>query len=93
MPTRQACLSALFAVTLAVALPGVAAAVHGSSAGSGYAAAPARPSANINAAANDYDSDNDGLIEVDSLARLHAIRWDLDGDGATDEGAAAENAA
>ena len=32
----------------------------------------------------DYDSDDDGLIEVDSLARLDAIRYDLDGDGAAD---------
>ena len=29
----------------------------------------------------DYDSDDDDLIEVDSLAQLNAIRWDLDGDG------------
>ena len=29
----------------------------------------------------DYDIDNDGLIDVDSLAKLNAIRWDLDGDG------------
>ena len=29
----------------------------------------------------DYDTDNDGLIEVDSLAKLNAIRWDLNGDG------------
>ena len=29
----------------------------------------------------DYDVDNDGLIEVDSLAKLNALRWDLDGDG------------
>ena len=29
----------------------------------------------------DYDSDDDGLIEVDSLAKLHAIRYDLNGDG------------
>ena len=29
----------------------------------------------------DYDTDDDGLIEVSSLAQLHAIRWDLDGDG------------
>ena len=37
--------------------------------------------------AADYDSDNDGLIDVDSLAKLNAIRWDLDGDGAfTDAG-------
>ncbi len=29
----------------------------------------------------DYDTDDDGLIEVGSLAQLDAIRWDLDGDG------------
>ncbi len=32
----------------------------------------------------DYDVDDDGLIEVSSLERLNAIRWDLDGDGAAD---------
>ncbi len=29
----------------------------------------------------DYDSNNNGLIEVSSLAQLNAMRWDLDGDG------------
>ncbi len=29
----------------------------------------------------DYDSDDDGLIEVSNLAQLNAMRWDLDGDG------------
>ena len=29
----------------------------------------------------DYDKDNDGLIEVDNIQKLDAIRWDLDGDG------------
>ena len=29
----------------------------------------------------DYDSDGDGLLEVSNLAQLHAIRWDLDGNG------------
>ena len=33
----------------------------------------------------DYDADDDGLIEVGSLARLNAIRWDLDGDGASND--------
>ncbi len=32
----------------------------------------------------DYDVDDDGLIEVSSLERLNAIRWDLDGDGTAD---------
>ena len=30
----------------------------------------------------DYDTDDDGLIEVGSLAQLDAIRYDMDGDGA-----------
>ena len=29
----------------------------------------------------DYDADNNGLIEVDSLAKLNALRWDPDGNG------------
>ena len=33
---------------------------------------------------NDYDTDDDNLIEIDSLARLNAVRWDLDGNGASD---------
>ena len=36
----------------------------------------------------DYDTDNDGLIEIDSPAKLNAIRWDLDGNGPFDESAA-----
>ena len=35
----------------------------------------------------DYDSDDDRLIEVDSLAKLNAIRYDLDGSGAADDSA------
>ena len=34
------------------------------------------------AGANDYDTDNDGLIEVANLAQLNAVRWGLGGDGA-----------
>ncbi len=41
----------------------------------------------------DYDADNDGLIDVDSLAKLNAMRWDLDGDGAPSSGNAADYAA
>ena len=33
----------------------------------------------------DYDTDDDGLIAVANLAQLHAIRWDLDGDGSSTE--------
>ena len=34
----------------------------------------------------DFDVDNDGLIEVSTLAQLNAIRWDLDGNGAVSAG-------
>ena len=49
--------------------------------------------------ATDYDADDNGLIEVGSLAQLDAIRWDLDGNGtpasanASAYGAAFPNAA
>ena len=43
------------------------------------------------AADNDYDADNDGLIEISSLAQLNAVRYDLDGNGAvTDDTATTE---
>ena len=32
---------------------------------------------------NDYDADDDRLIEVSNLAQLNAIRWDPDGDGSS----------
>ena len=32
----------------------------------------------------DYDTDDDGLIEIDFPDKLNAIRYDLDGDGAVD---------
>ena len=35
----------------------------------------------------DYDADNDGLIDIDTLAKLNAIRHDLDGNGHQDGGA------
>ena len=34
----------------------------------------------------DYDTDDDGLIEVSSLAQLEAVRWDANGDGYSDHG-------
>ena len=33
-----------------------------------------------------YDRDGNGLIEIGTLAQLHAMRWDLNGDGALDTG-------
>ena len=35
----------------------------------------------VSAAAVDYDADDDGLIEIRTLAQLDAVRHDLDGDG------------
>ena len=32
----------------------------------------------------DYDTDDDGLIEVSNLAQLYAVGWELDGDGVVD---------
>ncbi|MDE2687059.1 MAG: hypothetical protein OXI16_06105 [Chloroflexota bacterium] len=29
----------------------------------------------------DYDADDDGLIEIEWLEQLDAVRWDLDGNG------------
>ena len=37
------------------------------------------------AASGEYDSDGDGLIEVEFLEQLDAIRYDLDGDGKADD--------
>ena len=45
------------------------------------------PYATIQAGAGiDYDTDDDGFIEVSNLAQLNAIRWDLDADGAASSG-------
>ena len=38
----------------------------------------------------DYDTDDDGLIEIEWMEQLNAVRWDLDGDGFVDEGRDAE---
>ena len=38
----------------------------------------------VAAGTRDYDSDNDGLIDVGTLAQLDALRYDLDGDGLVD---------
>ena len=44
-------------------------------------------------ATTDYDADDDGLIEVSSLAQLNAVRWDLDGNGTPSSGNAISYAA
>ena len=48
--------------------------------GTGTATATATPT--------DYDTDDDGLIEIDSLAKLDAMRYDLNGDGVPTSGGA-----
>ena len=42
-------------------------------------------SAQTTPAPNDYDDDNDGLIDVASLAQLNAMRYDPNGDGAASD--------
>ena len=39
----------------------------------------------------DYDTDDDGLIEIASLAHLNAVRWDRNGDGSVDSAGDATN--
>ena len=41
-------------------------------------------SVTVTAGNRDYDSDNDGLIDVANLAQLDALRYDLNGDGLVD---------
>ena len=41
-------------------------------------------SVTVTAGNRDYDSDNDGLIDVADLAQLDALRYDLNGDGLVD---------
>ena len=36
---------------------------------------------------NDYDANDNGLIEIKTLEQLNAIRWDLDGSGEADDSA------
>ena len=35
----------------------------------------------VSAGSRDYDTDNDGLLEVANLAQFNAMRYDLNGDG------------
>ena len=48
------------------------------------ATALAAPETLAQGPAIDYDSDDNNLIEVGSLEQLNAVRWDLDGNGASD---------
>ena len=55
------------------------------SSGAAHAIGPRSSIDNIPVA--DYDGDDDGLIDVDSLAKLDAIRYDMNGDGSVDNSA------
>ena len=44
-------------------------------------------------AQTDYDSENNRLIDITTLAQLNAMRWDLDGNGVADRNADNYNAA
>jgi len=50
----------------------------------GWSSTPVKPLklAVVGYGINDFDSDDDGLIEISSAAQLNAVRWDTDGDGA-----------
>ena len=41
-------------------------------------------SVTVRAGTRDYDSDNDGLIDISNLVQLNAVRYDLNGDGLVD---------
>ena len=49
----------------------------------------AAPDAGVAQTSTDYDTDNDNLIEITTLAQLNAIRWDLNGDGTVSQSDAA----
>ena len=49
--------------------------------------APAQVTIRVSGAVADHDDDDDGLIEIRTVAQLNAVRYDLDGDGVpTDSG-------
>ena len=45
---------------------------------------PLAPTAHAQTPATDYDANDNGLIDIDSIAKLNAIRWDINGDGQAD---------
>ena len=47
--------------------------------------APDRALKTLRAATTDYDTDDDGLIEIDSAAKLAVVQHDLNGDGTVDD--------
>ena len=85
MQTTTRRLTAILALAAALAAAFTLLPPHNSALaqGTGTATATATPT--------DYDTDDDGLIEIDNLAKLNAIRWDLNGDGNPASGAATTN--
>ena len=76
---RASTLSALgLLIALAVLLPNAAAEAQ-TSPTSTPSPGPLPPPETL--ATTDYDSDNDGLIDIKTLAQLNAVRYDLDGNG------------
>ncbi len=76
---RASTLAALgLLIALAVLLPNAAAEAQTSPA-STPSPGPLPPPETL--ATTDYDSDNDGLIDIKALAQLNAVRYDLNGDG------------
>ena len=71
-PRLSSLLAAAFAV-LAVVLAVVLAMMSGA------------PDTSAQAPTVDYNENGDNLIEIRSLAQLNAVRWDLDGNGASDD--------
>ena len=73
---RASTLAALgLLIALAVLLPNAAAEAQSSPASTATATATTAPTT------TDYDADNDGLIDIKTLAQLNAVRYDLDGNG------------
>ena len=73
---RASTLTALgLLIALAVLLPNAAAEAQSSPASTATATATTVP------ATTDYDTNNDGLIDIKTLAQLNAVRYDLDGNG------------
>ena len=73
---RASTLTALgLLIALAVLLPNAAAEAQTSPASTATATATTAPTT------TDYDADNDGLIDIKTLAQLNAVRYDLDGNG------------
>ena len=84
--TNRRASTRLFAISVLLALAAILA-ISSAAPAAVPAAAPAAVPAQVGTM--DYDTDDDGYIEVGNLAQLHAIRWDLNGDGDVASGNAA----